>query len=141
MILLTIIGHVSFSEGAASFDSLLDTPHQTRIIELLILNVEVRETTPSGDLIIHPRGPIFISPHDYSQSIFGPEHIYLPKECSQAVPVDEMSQEEISADQTASESDSKSRHLKIGSYLLTIISLRVQSLIQDLSCLFSSPVS
>ena len=30
-----------FSEGAASFDSLLDTPHQTRIIELLIIHVEV----------------------------------------------------------------------------------------------------
>ncbi|ELU00074.1 hypothetical protein CAPTEDRAFT_206255 [Capitella teleta] len=40
-------------EGAASFDSLLDTPHQTRVIELLILNVE---------------------------SIFGAEQIYLPRD-------------------------------------------------------------
>ena len=30
------------SEGASSLNSLIETPHQTRIVELMILNVEVR---------------------------------------------------------------------------------------------------
>lgn len=42
---LLINYEIVFREGAASLDSLMDTPHQTRIIEHLIINVQVSELT------------------------------------------------------------------------------------------------